>query len=48
MALEEAGAKYINYEIDLNHKPEWYVTKVNPASKGEINIPQRLTDDLTH
>ena len=34
MALEEAGANYINYEIDLNHKPEWYVTQVNPASKG--------------
>ncbi|EUC64193.1 glutathione transferase, putative [Rhizoctonia solani AG-3 Rhs1AP] len=33
IALEEAGAKYTNYEIDLNHKPEWYVTKVNPASK---------------
>jgi len=33
MALEEAGAQYINYEIDLNHKPEWYITKVNPASK---------------
>ncbi|KAG9101767.1 hypothetical protein FRC06_002678 [Ceratobasidium sp. 370] len=33
MALEEAGATYTNYEIDLSHKPEWYITKVNPASK---------------
>jgi glutathione S-transferase len=42
MALEEAGAQYINYEIDLSHKPEWYITKVNPASKGEINQSERL------
>lgn len=36
IALEEAGAKYTNYEIDLSKKPDWYVTKVNPASKGEM------------
>lgn len=48
MALEEAGAKYTNYEIDLNHKPEWYVTKINPASKGEISMFERLTPNLTN
>ncbi|KAF8593775.1 hypothetical protein BDV93DRAFT_433746 [Ceratobasidium sp. AG-I] len=52
MALEEAGAKYVNYEIDLNHKPEWYVTKVNPASKvpalaygGPATDPDKPSDE---
>ncbi|EIN09095.1 hypothetical protein PUNSTDRAFT_87214 [Punctularia strigosozonata HHB-11173 SS5] len=33
IALEEAGAEYERYEIDLQNKPEWYAPKVNPASK---------------
>ncbi|KAG8747008.1 hypothetical protein FRC10_002807 [Ceratobasidium sp. 414] len=50
MALEEAGATYNNYEIDLSHKPEWYVTKVNPASKaiaygGPPTDPDKPSDE---
>ncbi|CAE6498285.1 unnamed protein product [Rhizoctonia solani] len=33
IALEEAKADYITYNIDLLNKPEWYTSKVNPASK---------------
>jgi glutathione S-transferase len=33
LALEEAGAQYKRYEIDLQNKPDWYAPKVNPASK---------------
>ncbi|QRV93911.1 glutathione S-transferase [Ceratobasidium sp. AG-Ba] len=52
MALEEAGVTYTNYEIDLNHKPEWYITKVNPASKvpaiaygGPATDPDKPSDE---
>ncbi|KAB5592569.1 hypothetical protein CTheo_3964 [Ceratobasidium theobromae] len=51
IALEEAGAQYINYEIDLSNKPEWYITKVNPASKvpaiaygGPLTDPDKPSD----
>ncbi|CDO72828.1 hypothetical protein BN946_scf185002.g13 [Trametes cinnabarina] len=33
IALHEAKAKHIQYQIDLQNKPEWYAPKVNPASK---------------
>ena len=33
IALEEAGAKYTKFQVDLQNKPEWYAPKVNPASK---------------
>lgn len=33
LALEEVGAKYTKFQIDLQNKPEWYAPKVNPASK---------------
>ncbi|KAH0834692.1 glutathione S-transferase C-terminal-like protein [Lanmaoa asiatica] len=33
IALAEAKAKFKAYQIDLQNKPEWYVPKVNPASK---------------
>ncbi|KAG6875206.1 hypothetical protein C0993_010363, partial [Termitomyces sp. T159_Od127] len=33
LALEESGLQYTRFEIDLQNKPEWYVPKVNPASK---------------
>lgn len=33
IALEEAGAQYTKYQIDLQNKPEWYAPKVNLASK---------------
>ena len=33
LSLEEVGAKYTKYQIDLQNKPEWYAPKVNPASK---------------
>ncbi|TFK49234.1 hypothetical protein OE88DRAFT_1702775 [Heliocybe sulcata] len=33
LALEEAGAPYNAYQIDLQNKPQWYAPKVNPASK---------------
>ncbi|KAI8971297.1 hypothetical protein BD414DRAFT_500867 [Trametes punicea] len=33
IALQEAKAPHIQYQIDLQNKPEWYAPKVNPASK---------------
>ncbi|KAI0360305.1 glutathione S-transferase C-terminal-like protein [Trametes cingulata] len=33
IALHEANAPHIQYQIDLQNKPEWYAPKVNPASK---------------
>ncbi|KAI0674677.1 glutathione S-transferase [Trametes maxima] len=33
IALHEAKAPHIQYQIDLQNKPEWYAPKVNPASK---------------
>ena len=33
ISLEEVGAKYTKYQIDLQNKPEWYAPRVNPASK---------------
>jgi len=33
LALEEAGATYDVFHVDLANKPEWYAPKVNPASK---------------
>ncbi|EIN08993.1 hypothetical protein PUNSTDRAFT_102532 [Punctularia strigosozonata HHB-11173 SS5] len=33
LALEEAGAEYEKYQIDLQNKPEWYAPLINPASK---------------
>ncbi|TBU28315.1 glutathione S-transferase C-terminal-like protein [Dichomitus squalens] len=33
IALHEAKADFVRYEIDLQNKPEWYAPKVNPASK---------------
>lgn len=33
IALQEAKADYIAYEVDLANKPQWYAPKVNPASK---------------
>jgi len=33
IALAEVGAKFTEYEIDLQNKPEWYAPKINPASK---------------
>ena len=31
--MREAGADVTRYEIDLQNKPEWYASRVNPASK---------------
>jgi len=36
LALEEVGAKWEPYEIDLQNKPSWYASKVNPASKVPV------------
>ncbi|THU79688.1 hypothetical protein K435DRAFT_973054 [Dendrothele bispora CBS 962.96] len=33
IALAEAGVDYTRFEIDLGNKPEWYASKINPASK---------------
>ncbi|KAI0824929.1 glutathione S-transferase C-terminal-like protein [Trametes gibbosa] len=33
IALLEAQAPHVQYQIDLQNKPEWYAPKVNPASK---------------
>ncbi|EPQ53756.1 glutathione S-transferase [Gloeophyllum trabeum ATCC 11539] len=33
LALEEVGAPYEPYQIDLQNKPEWYAPQINPASK---------------
>ncbi|KAI0654807.1 hypothetical protein C8Q70DRAFT_1023718 [Cubamyces menziesii] len=33
IALLEAKAPNVQYQIDLQNKPEWYAPKVNPASK---------------
>ncbi|EDR06897.1 uncharacterized protein LACBIDRAFT_299218 [Laccaria bicolor S238N-H82] len=33
LALQEAKVEYTRYEIDLENKPTWYASKVNPASK---------------
>ena len=38
ISLEEVGAKYTKYQIDLQNKPEWYAPKVNPASKVRIYL----------
>ena len=32
IALEEAGAEYTLYRIDMSNKPEWYF-KINPLGK---------------
>ena len=32
IALEEAGAEYTLYHIDMSNKPEWYF-KINPLGK---------------
>ncbi|OBZ78282.1 Glutathione S-transferase U23 [Grifola frondosa] len=40
IALEEAKAKYTYFEIDLQNKPEWFVTKVNAAGKeANLQVP---------
>ncbi|KAI0747226.1 glutathione S-transferase C-terminal-like protein [Daedaleopsis nitida] len=33
IALAEARAPYSAYELDLQHKPDWYAPLVNPAGK---------------
>jgi len=33
LAFQEAKADVTRYQIDLTNKPEWYATRVNPASK---------------
>jgi len=33
MALDEAKAPYTSYPIDLQNKPHWFNTQINPASK---------------
>ncbi|KAI0295923.1 hypothetical protein B0F90DRAFT_1811390 [Multifurca ochricompacta] len=33
LAFQEAGANVTRYQIDLQNKPEWYASRVNPASK---------------
>ncbi|KAG6805318.1 hypothetical protein H0H93_005077, partial [Arthromyces matolae] len=33
IALAESGLEFTRFEIDLQNKPEWYATRVNPASK---------------
>ncbi|KAF8261501.1 hypothetical protein EI94DRAFT_1780222 [Lactarius quietus] len=33
IAFQEAKADVTRYEIDLANKPEWYASRVNPASK---------------
>jgi hypothetical protein len=33
LAFQEAGADVTRYQIDLQNKPEWYASRVNPASK---------------
>jgi len=33
LAFHEAKANVTRYEIDLANKPEWYASRVNPASK---------------
>ncbi|KAG6843460.1 hypothetical protein H0H93_000918, partial [Arthromyces matolae] len=33
IALAESGLEFTGFEIDLQSKPEWYATRVNPASK---------------
>ncbi|KAA1476125.1 hypothetical protein DENSPDRAFT_874429 [Dentipellis sp. KUC8613] len=45
IAFEEAGVHPKKYVIDLQNKPEWYLSKVNPAGKvpamtyGGPNVP---------
>ncbi|KAM0746344.1 hypothetical protein T439DRAFT_329794 [Meredithblackwellia eburnea MCA 4105] len=36
LAVQEVGATYNHVEIDLKNKPEWYASKVNPASKVPV------------
>jgi hypothetical protein len=33
LAFQEAGADVTRYQIDLQNKPEWYASRVNPAGK---------------
>ncbi|KAG2354117.1 hypothetical protein BDR07DRAFT_1454235 [Suillus spraguei] len=33
LALIEANAPYRGYQVDLLNKPEWFISKVNPAGK---------------
>jgi len=54
LALEEAGAPYKAYQIDLQNKPEWYAPKVNPASKvpavaygGPATLPESPSPEST-
>ena len=38
IALEEAGAEYTLYHIDMSNKPEWYF-KINPLGKARSTTP---------
>ncbi|KAJ6605274.1 glutathione S-transferase [Mycena vulgaris] len=40
LALAEAKVDFTRVEIDLGNKPEWYASKVNPASKVAYGGPQ--------
>ncbi|KAG1813683.1 uncharacterized protein BJ212DRAFT_1275347, partial [Suillus subaureus] len=33
LALAEANAPHVTYEVDLFNKPEWFASKVNPVGK---------------
>jgi hypothetical protein len=33
LAFQEAGADVTRYLIDLQNKPEWYASRINPAGK---------------
>jgi glutathione S-transferase len=41
LALQEAKADMTRYEIDLQNKPDWYASRVNPASKVRALDPLR-------
>lgn len=38
IALHETGLHFQSEEIDLDNKPSWYATKVNPASKVPVLV----------
>ena len=41
MALEETGAKYKLFIVDIMNKPAWYAERVNPAGKVS-STPRRV------
>ena len=42
LVLQEVGAKYTKYAIDLKNKPAFFTEKVAPRGKVSVIIPHML------